>query len=444
MRLRVRENALAVSAAAAATLAMGWLGLYGFGWNDYDIEARPAFEALIAGHVTEFLRLAPVYGGSMVERAPLALLPSLWSGGELAVYRILALPGLLAAAALGLWLVARLRARGRPALTRALALGLCVANPLTLNALELGHPEELLGAVLCVAAVVLAQRGRPVWAGLVLGVAIANKQWAILALGPVLIALPSRRLLCTALAGAVTAAVLAPLALVGSGGFLAATRATASTSSTIFQPWQAWWFLGHHGPIVRGLFGNIKVGYRTAPGWTGAISHPLIVVLAVPLSVLFWRLRRGRDDAGRDAFARDTAGRDALGLLALLLLVRCFLDTWDIAYYPLPFIFALLAWEVMGPRQLPLLALAATVLAWVDFEWLPTHASADVQAGFFLLWSAPLLAVLALRLYAPEIAAQLFARTRATWGSREGAGLGALLAPDGPLRRERSTPWAAP
>jgi hypothetical protein len=422
MRLRLRENALALSAAAAATLAMGWLGLYGFGWNDYDIEARPAFEALIAGHVTEFLRLAPVYGGSMVERAPLALAPSLWGGGELAVYRMLALPGLLAAAALGLWLIARLRAQGRPALTRALALGLCVANPLTLSALELGHPEELLGAVLCVAAVVLAQRGRPVWAGLVLGIAIASKQWAILALGPVLIALPSRRLLCAAIAGAVTAAVLAPLVLVGSGGFLAATRATASTSSTIFQPWQAWWFLGHHGPIVRGLFGNIKVGYRTAPGWIGTISHPLIVVLAVPLSALFWRLRRGSGGAGRDA----------LGLLALLLLVRCFLDTWDIAYYPLPFIFALLAWEVLGPRQLPLLALSATVLAWVDFEWLPTHASADAQAAFFLLWSAPMLAALALRLYAPQTAARLLTGTR-----------GAAAPGSNALSRPRSAPWAA-
>jgi len=34
-------------------------------------------------------------------------------------------------------------------------------NPVTLYALQLGHPEELLGAVLCVAAVLTAQRGRP-------------------------------------------------------------------------------------------------------------------------------------------------------------------------------------------------------------------------------------------------------------------------------------------
>ena len=55
----------------------------------------------------------------------------------------------------------------------------------------------------------------------------------------------------------------------------------------------------------------------------------------------------------------------------------------------------------MGQRQLPLLALCTTVLAWLSFTWLPTHASADLQAGFFALWSTPLLASLALRVYAP-------------------------------------------
>ena len=95
---------------------MAWLGLYGFAWSDYDTEARPAFDALTHGHVLEFLRLAPAYGGSLVERAPFALLPGLWGGGQLAVYRMVALPCLLAAAALGAWLVAQMRAAGRPTL----------------------------------------------------------------------------------------------------------------------------------------------------------------------------------------------------------------------------------------------------------------------------------------------------------------------------------------
>ncbi|HEY3865575.1 MAG TPA: glycosyltransferase 87 family protein [Solirubrobacteraceae bacterium] len=402
LRALVRENALCAFLAGAGTAAMVWLGLYGFGWNDYETEAKPAFDALTHGHVLEFLRLAPAYGGSLVERAPFALLPGLWGGGALAVYRMVALPCLLTAAALGMWLVAQTRrpgadGLGAPAsrLARTVALGLCVANPLTLRALELGHPEELLGGALCVAAVLLAARERPLWAGLALGLAIANKEWALLAVGPVLLALPSRRALCMVCAAAVATFVLAPLALIGSSGFVASTRGAAAPPSSIFQPWQAFWFLGHHGPVVHGTFGAVKLGYRTAPGWVGTISHPLIVAVSLPLTALAWgRGRRGQ--------------ADALLLLALLLLLRCVLDTWDTVYYMIPFVLALLAWESLGERRRPaVLALSSTALAWVSFVWLPEHFSADTQAAFFLAWTVPLILALALRLYAPELARRL-------------------------------------
>jgi hypothetical protein len=438
----VRENALCVLAAAGGTAAMMWLGLYGFAWTDYEVEARPAFAALVRGQLTEFLRLTPAYGGSLVLRAPFALLPGLWGGGELAVYRMVALPCLLAAAALGVWLVAGMRRLGRPPLARGVALALCVANPLTLNALEVGHPEELLGGALCVAAVLLAARGRALWAGLLLGAAIANKEWALLALAPVLLALPARRVPCLLTAAGVAGALLAPPALVHAGAFVALTRATATPSSAIFQPWQIWWFLGHHGAVVRGTFGRVKPGYRTGPAWTGAVSHPLIVATMVPLGwLLWWRQRRRRaaervggaaaQRAGRADLRREGAvagEREALLLLALLLLARCMLDTWDTAYYMLPFLLALSAWECRGARGLPALALASTALAWIDFQWLHYHASADAQAGFFLLWTLPLAAVLALGLYAPDTLARL---------ARAAAGAGAALT------RRRSAPSAA-
>jgi Glycosyltransferase family 87 len=409
MRLRVRENALCAFLAGVGTATIAWLGLYGFAWSDYDTEARPAFTALTHGHVLEFLRLAPAYGGSLVERAPFALLPGVWGGGQLAVYRMVALPCLLAVAALGVWLVAQMRAAERPTLWRAVALGVCVANPLTLRALELGHPEELLGGTLCVAAVLLAARERPLWAGLALGLAIANKEWALLAVGPVLLALPSRRALCMLSAGAVAALVLAPLALVGSSGFVASTRGAAAPPSTIFQPWQAFWFFGHHGAAVHGLFGEVKPGYRTAPAWVGALSHPLIIAVSLPLTALAWgRGRRGQSDA--------------LLLLALLLLLRCVLDTWDTVYYPIPFVLALLAWESLGERRRPaVLALSSTVLAWVSFQWLPVHVSADLQAAFFLAWAIPLASLLSVWLYTPGLRARSFVpagppgRLRRTW-----------------------------
>jgi hypothetical protein len=392
-----RENALCAFAALAGCAALAWLGLVGFAWNDYENEAKPAFDALLHGHLTEFLRLAPAYGGSLVERAPFAALPRLWGSGELAVYRMAALPCLLAAALLGTWMLARMRSEGRPLPARVLALILCVANPITLQALEGGHPEELLGACLCVAAVLCAIADRPLWAGLALGLAIANKDWALLAAGPVLLALPHRRRLrCSALAIAVAAAVLAPLAIVHSGGFITATRAGASPAGSIFQPWQIWWFLGHDGPVVHGLFGQVKPGYRTGPAWASSIAHPLILLVGFALSGVLWLRLRLRASNRADA-------RSALLALALLMLLRCVLDTWDTEYYLLPFVFALLAWETRGPvARLPLLTLLSTALAWLSFKWLPERVSPDLQAALFLAWSLPLAVFLARRLFAPR------------------------------------------
>ena len=443
MRRFARENALCAFIAGAGCGAMAWLGLYGFAWSDYEIEALPAFSALAHGHLLEFLRLAPAYGGSLVERAPFALLPGLWGGGDLAVYRMVALPCLLASAALGVWLVARMRSEGRSTLARAVALGLCVANPLTLSALEFGHPEELLGACLCVAAVLLAARGRPLWAGALLGLAIANKEWALLAAGPVLLVLPPRRRLpCLASAGAIAAAVLGPLVAVGSGGFVAGTRALAVGPGVIFQPWQVWWFLGspNHVPASIGAGRAIPVGaplsthpgWRLPPSWLPDVTHPLILAVGLGLAVALWLRRRRRTGTG-------TVGeRDALLALALVLLLRCLLDTWDAIYYPLPFVLALLAWEVRGStRRPPVLALSSSLLAWISFQWLPSHASPDTQAAFFLAWSLPLAATLGVLLYGPSRSG-VGGRSPMAWRARgREATVGAL---DGLVR----TSWPSP
>lgn len=396
MRQIVRENAPCALVAGAGCAVMAWLGLYGFGWNDYDTEARPAFEALVHGHVAEFLRLAPAYGGSLIERAPFALVPGLWGGGALAVYRMVALPCLLATTVLATWLVARARAQGRSWISGAIVLGVCVANPITLYALEFGHPEELLGGCLCVAAVLMAARSRggrdhSLLAGLLLGLAVANKDWALLAAGPVALALPpGRRARCLSSACLSAAVVLAPLVLASSSGFAAGTRAVATPSAAaIFKPWQLWWFLGHYSPLARGPSGLPQPGYRLGPNWVGSVSHPLILATAPVLALLLWARSR------RTALPE----QQALLALALIFLLRCLLDTWDEIYYLLPFVFALLAWELsLDGRRPPLLAVAGSVLVWFNFWWLESYASPDVQAGLFLAWSVPLTVWLGRRL----------------------------------------------
>ncbi len=418
MRQGLRENALCAFVAAAGCAAMAWLGLHGFAWNDYETEARPAFEALVHGHLLGFLRLAPAYGGSLIERAPFALLPGLWGGGALAVYRMVALPCLLAAAALGVWLCARMRTERRSTLARAVAVAVCVANPMMLSALELGHPEEVLGACLCVTAVVLASRNRPIWAGVLLGLAIANKEWALLAAGPVLLALPARPgakrrrglargrgpiVTCVASACIVTALILGPLVLVSQGGFVASARAAAVPGGALFQPWQVWWFFGSHGALVHGAFDIPLHGYRTGPTWTGTISHPLIIAIGLGLAAALWlQRRRGHRAVGE---------RSAMLLLALVLLLRCMLDTWNTGYYMLPFAIALLAWEVRGASRPPMLVLMSTILPWLGLQELSARGiTPDAQAALFLAWTLPLAAWLGLRLFSagrPALAPRL-------------------------------------
>jgi hypothetical protein len=136
----VRSEAPWWAAALAGVVLMSWLTLQGFAWTDYDNEAAPAFASLIAGHVGDFLAQAPAYGGSLVLRAPFAGAVAVLGGGELAVFRAVSIPCLIAVAVLAIALVRRMGERGRSTGARALVMGICIANPVTLRALEIGHP----------------------------------------------------------------------------------------------------------------------------------------------------------------------------------------------------------------------------------------------------------------------------------------------------------------
>jgi hypothetical protein len=198
-------------------------------------------------------------------------------------------------------------------------------------------------------------------------------------------------LLC---AGAAAALVLAPLALVGGGGFVSGAGASAAPSATIFQPMQIFWFLGELGGSGRLLEA------------IGTISHPLVIAVAVPLTALAWRRRRRAGDGASPEERPGGAGgsrrpADALLLLSLLLLLRCMLDTWDNVYYPLPFVIALLVWETCSLRRAPLLALSSTVIVWINGS-LSLQGYTQDAAVLFLAWSVPLSIWLAASLYSPR------------------------------------------
>jgi hypothetical protein len=83
------------------------------------------------------------------------------------------------------------------------------------------------------------------------------------------------------------------------------------------------------------------------------------------------------------------------------------LDPWDISYYSIPFLFALVAWEALRFRRPPVLALTATLFAWILYI-----KSADKslhlttphrQAFAFLLVSLSATTAMACALYAPGV-----------------------------------------
>jgi hypothetical protein len=386
MGRRLSELWPPAAVAAACGFALAAIGMLTPAFTDYEIEAEPALQALRDGDVDGFLALAPAYGGSLVLRAPFTLLPNLWGGGDLALFRSMAVPCLAGAAVLAVVLWARGRSLGRSAGTCWIVLGLVAANPLSLRALEVGHPEEILGAVLCVGAALAAGSRRPILAGVLLGLAIANKPWAIFAVVPVLAILPERRPRMLATAAAATAVVMLPLLVAGTG--VERTATVAQETGIIFQPWQVWWFLGDTGHLIVGGFGE-KPDYRLAPGWLDGIVRPLMIAMVVAVSLLLLpRVRRRPWHQG-------------LLLLAFALLLRCLLDPWNISYYHVPFLLALVAWELHATRRPPVLSLAATLLAWVTLVWLPKVGHPDVQAIAYLAWSVPLAALLGVRLMWP-------------------------------------------
>ena len=394
MLARLRTPWTHVAVALGGVLALAWLGLTDFAWTDYDTEATPALNALTSGDVAGFLTHAPAYGGSLILRAPFALATSALGGGELAVFRAVSIPCAMAVAILALFVADRMHRDGRSRAACLLVVALAAANPITIKAFEIGHPEELLTAALAIGAVLAAARARTLTAAVLLGLAIASKAWAVLAIGPVLLALPGRRMLALTVAGAVTAAIMAPLLLDGTstGAGAAVVHGARQTGGT-FNPWQVWWPLGDVTNV--GVGGAFHEGARAAPAWLSPITHPLIALLVVPLSLLYWWRTRSRKQAPN--------AEQVLALLALLFLLRCVLDPWNTVYYELPFLLPLLAWEALcRPSRPPVLTLCTTVAVWVTFVTLH-DAHPDLLCVVMLAWSLPLAAWLARESFAPGL-----------------------------------------
>lgn len=156
---------------------------------------------------------------------------------------------------------------------------LCLVNPLTFEALKNGHPEEILTAALVVGAVAVAADGRSRRAALVLGLALATKQWAVLAILPTLMALPGRRVRAGLGAAAVALTLTLPFVIASPGDFKASQQNAASTSG-VAGPFNVWY------PAAAVRTSHVRAGDQTltlkshhVPSAVADLSHPLIVLL---------------------------------------------------------------------------------------------------------------------------------------------------------------------
>ena len=137
-----------------AALVAAWIDLRLTGIGDYVYDAGPDVNALAAGRVGDFLHLQPIMGPlTIVLRAPLVAVAHALGAGSLGSYKVGTYPCVLSAGLLGVWLG---RSLAWP--SALMTLVLACATPTIVSAASFGHPEGVVCAVLCIAAVLMGRR----------------------------------------------------------------------------------------------------------------------------------------------------------------------------------------------------------------------------------------------------------------------------------------------
>jgi hypothetical protein len=388
----VGTRAVTIAGSAFAVVASVAIAFSAAGSGDYPTQAGPAVSALAHGDLSAFFDTQPVYGAfSVIVRAPFAL-PGflLGDGSDLLVYRLGALPCLLAVGLLGAYVARLMSRRGQSAAACLAVCALALLNPATQAAIDNGHPEELLAGALAVSALLAAVRDRPLWAGALLGLAICTKQWAILAVPPVLLVTAAGRhwARVAGIAALIVFALTAPLAFANPTTFTTNAKSAEGVTSHVSR-FNVWWPVSSTRTEKITLGREVRtVSRQRLPRALSAGARPLAVVLAVALTVLYAR-RRSRRPL-----------EDALALLALVFAARCVLDPLNNAYYHVPLLLSLLAWEGLRITGLPAISVLVVAGLWATFHQ-PLLGAAAADNAFYLAWTLALAGWIAVRLFAP-------------------------------------------
>jgi hypothetical protein len=342
-------SAAAVDAAFSASVS----GDYQVGGPVAGDNAAPAITALIHGNLSAYASHQPLMGPvSLLLRAPFTGIATALGAGHLSGYEVGALACLLFVAGFAWWLLgvapSGVALRGRdPSLVwlAAPAAVYVLLGPVTHEAVAIGHPEEPLTAALVTAAVLAALGRRGTLAGVALGLAVATKEWALIGVLPVVIALPGRRLGTLAISAGIAAVLYAPGAIIDPGALGHAGHTLAG--ERLVSPFSLWWPLGEPVHVA----GFVSHAVRRLPaGFTRLRVVELLVLAGLLLSPLVWL-----------AYRRGLRIRDPLAALALLGLLRAITDPLPSEYYFLAVLIPLAVWELAAIGRIPVLSIVATI-----------------------------------------------------------------------------------
>ncbi|MGZ4168596.1 MAG: hypothetical protein ACXVRW_01040 [Solirubrobacteraceae bacterium] len=307
--------------------------------------AAPAIGALIHGHLTAAAARQPLMGViSLVWRAPFAA-AGLTLGGDQLAYQLRAVACLLPLLAGSRWLVGRARSPAQGA-AAAVATVLITAGPITAAALQAGHPEEVLTALLAAASAICAGQNRRRTAAVLLGLAVGTKPWALLAAPCVLLALPKPRLAPAALAAAVAVPTVGLLPLINPAAYATASHYIGTLNFA--TPCSLWWQMGARRLDLPGAPVHVLPFSLTRTGATA-------IAFAVAAAMIWAYARRVRSRHG-------VIRVDGLALFCVLGLVRCLADPAPVDYYFAALVIPLALWETGIRRRLPALALLVSVV----------------------------------------------------------------------------------
>ena len=385
---RIHRVAFAGLVAAAIGLTLAAAIPIDIPGADFDWQFLPVIDALARGNLHAAALSFPVVGPAWLLLAT-PFDAAVFHADVRTVFLVTALPAVAIYVGVVLWLRRLVEKTGQSqSIALALVL-LLLVNTAVVRAVHWGHPEEIMCAALLLCAALAASRAHWLVTAVLLGVAVATKQWALLGVVPILCAAPRARIPIAVVAAAIVVLLTAPFVIAAPHRMETVARYTANPQkfwnrrgdeTHVTAPDVIWPFAERRHEVRAGL--HVRSG--VVPDWVVTASHALIAALVLLLVWLGLRDTR----AGPDRW---------LGVLALIFLLRCLLEPVNLGYYHVAALLFLGAWEGLVLRRAPFITAVAVIGLGITFTATESSLAGLYRHATFmnltyLAWMVPLTA----------------------------------------------------